>query len=133
MPQVEDCTIPGACVGGIGRDQLCREGHEGPFCAVCDISDPSRKYFQRASGECVLCSPGVGPLMPAFMFLGVVALLLLVLRCLKQFEKKEKRLSAQEKAERRDRFYKTKETLGDVKAVGRQGFQPSSNLQAVAM
>ena len=35
MDSIRMCPHPGACVGGNRVDHYCREGHEGPLCAVC--------------------------------------------------------------------------------------------------
>lgn len=51
--EVLPCTDGGiACKGGTGTgDELCREGHKGPYCDVCDAG----RFKNSASGTCDPC------------------------------------------------------------------------------
>ena len=55
---VVPCPKPSTqCTGdGTHGDQLCKEGHEGPFCMICALGDNSRHV--RSGDECVKCSGG---------------------------------------------------------------------------
>ena len=49
------CPLPDACTGGNGvADELCAEGHEGPFCSVCKVG----YYLDGSSGLCLDCASG---------------------------------------------------------------------------
>ena len=40
---VVECPIAQACIGkNIAGDALCREGHQGPFCMLCEINSTDR-------------------------------------------------------------------------------------------
>ena len=52
-PVVLPCNVPGACLGGaVVADALCREGHRGPYCEICDAGF----YRDAASGLCEDCA-----------------------------------------------------------------------------
>jgi predicted outer membrane repeat protein len=47
-----DCPYDGSCLGGTGTGQtLCREGHTGPMCGVCDVDN----FFHVFSQKCEHC------------------------------------------------------------------------------
>jgi hypothetical protein len=48
---VVECPLPHACVGEMtSGDELCRDGHMGPFCMICQDS-----YVWSSEQECALC------------------------------------------------------------------------------
>jgi hypothetical protein len=52
---VVECPLPHVCVGKTtSGDELCREGHKGPFCLVC-----RQAYVWSSSEECILCDSEV--------------------------------------------------------------------------
>jgi len=49
-----ECPVPAACVGASSSsygDNLCRTGHEGPYCSVCEDG-----YFMEYNGLCKECT-----------------------------------------------------------------------------
>ncbi|CAM9650623.1 unnamed protein product [Scytosiphon promiscuus] len=65
------CYRADACLGGVtGRADYCREGYEGPYCAVCNSG-----YCPQLGFSCATCSDSVGGVVFAAV---VVALVLLV-------------------------------------------------------
>ena len=47
-----DCPYDGSCLGGTGTGQdLCREGHTGPMCGVCEVDN----FFHAFSQKCEAC------------------------------------------------------------------------------
>jgi len=66
-------------------EELCREGHEGPFCAVCS----SGYYLDANSGTCKDCSDASAIL--SFFGLCVMLLLILALTAWCCWKKKERR------------------------------------------
>ena len=55
---VVPCPKPSTqCTGnGTHGDDLCEEGHEGPFCMICTLSETVR--YVRSGDECTKCSGG---------------------------------------------------------------------------
>jgi hypothetical protein len=88
---VLECSIPDACIGGINVEELCRVGHTGPFCGVCDITDPADKYYKQVSGECASCNDTSGAFVP---IIGFVAVLVVVIVLMRQVEHMKKTLDA---------------------------------------
>jgi len=69
------CPVPAACVGSSSSsygDNLCRDGHEGPYCSVCEDG-----YFKEYDGLCEVCS--AKSLQRSYILLGVVGGLCLII------------------------------------------------------
>jgi hypothetical protein len=67
---VVECPLPHACVGKTtSGDELCRDGHMGPFCMICQDD-----YVWSSEQECALCDGE----LKASLIGGLVATVLLV-------------------------------------------------------
>ena len=67
-----------ACLGGnTSGDASCRDGHWGPFCAMCRSEEEPRYY--RGSSSCLECPTDAGHAVVVTIALGLVAVALLVM------------------------------------------------------
>jgi len=69
------CPISEACVGSSSNsygDNLCRKGHEGPYCSVC-----INNYFKEYNGLCEICS--TSSLERSYLLMGIMGVIGLML------------------------------------------------------
>ncbi|HIB76090.1 MAG TPA: hypothetical protein EYO58_00450, partial [Flavobacteriales bacterium] len=80
---IHQCPVPKACEGASSNssssssygDNLCRVGHEGPYCSVCEDG-----YFKEYNGLCKECSSS--SLTNSYILVGVFGVLGIVLTIL---------------------------------------------------
>ena len=70
LPYPHRCPLEEACKGGV--ESTCKEGYEGPVCAVC-----SDRYYKQLR-KCKLC-PTKGWIIGQFSILGAIVILLVIL------------------------------------------------------
>jgi len=76
---IRACIVKEACVGGTEAGKYCAEGHEGPYCDVCEES-----YSKNSEGLCVSCEE----MLSAGNITRVVVVLLLAFGLFAVFMKK---------------------------------------------
>jgi len=69
---VRACTVTEACIGGNATtDGYCRDGHEGPYCNLCEGG-----WAKDALGLCLECTPSKGDVVVTLLLMVVGAVVL---------------------------------------------------------
>ena len=67
---VRSCPVAEACIGGADHSEYCREGHDGPYCNLCEVGN-SKDVF----GICQECQTSTANIVGTVMtFIGLAAL-----------------------------------------------------------